>query len=535
MDEHEHINFLKPKAEIIAPEVPPPIPVRRRRLAPWMKLVLFGLAILFVGGFLFSYGIARTSPSDLDGAHSLFGSLRRLIGANDRTSGAADDDRINILLLGIGGAGHDGGQLTDTMILGSFKPSTKELGMISVPRDLTVNVPGYGNQKINAVNAYAEMKTSGSGLKASADIINTILGEEVDYTVRVDFKGFEEIIDAIGGVDVYVDKSFTDYQYPILGMEDATCGYVAPETDAEGNPIEGTGSAEVASGSPYGCRYEVLRFTEGQTHMTGETALKYTRSRHGNNGSGSDFDRAARQQKVLLAFKDKALSLGVLLNPGKLQNIVNVVRKNVSTDMSALDMIQMAKYANDISLDKLANHVIDGKSGLVFDSYYGNAYVLLPRKSDWSELHALADNIFIKEEGSNVVMGSAAPVMPSINVEIQNGTAQSGLAGQTAQLLQSSGYGVAAIGNAPEKTWKKTTIFDLSEGKKDTELAALKDYLNADVVMTAGGAVRAEALAPSSILDKEQLAAMTTTENIDFLIILGDNFGQLVFSGSYAP
>ncbi len=541
MDDHDHIDFLRPKSEIIAPATPVQPPPKKPRVAPWMKLAFFAGAIVITGGFLFSYGIARTTPSDIDDAHTLFGSLRRLITSNDRQTDAAADDRINVLLLGIGGAGHDGAQLTDTMIFGSFKPSTSELGMISIPRDLVVTIPGRGYSKINAVNAYAEQKKNGSGLEATTETVNGMLGQTIDYTIKVDFNGFEKIIDAIGGVDVYVDTSFTDYEYPVNGMEDASCSSASVANSDERTRDENSisSSSEVSSntdtgseeGSPYGCRYEVLSFTQGSTHMTGATALKYARSRHGNNGEGSDFARAARQQKILLAVKEKTLSLGVLLNPGKLQQIVSVIQKHISTDMTAWDMLQLAKYIDDISLEKLAMHVIDGSGGLAYSSFIdGLGYVVLPKKDDWSDFQSLAQHIFTPDEQGVTTPTIATTVVPTIAVEIQNGTSQAGLAAQTAQLLASSGYDVITIGNAIDRTVTQTTIYDFTDGQKDSELAMLKDYLNAKVIMTAAGAVRAEDISPDTITETETLTLLKTGEDIDFLIILGENFGKLVFN-----
>jgi LCP family protein required for cell wall assembly len=532
MHEHESVDFLKPQREFSPQNEPVSHEPTHKKPRYGLRLSLFALAISVLGVGIFSYGIAHTSPSEIEGGRSFFTSLRHLVGANDRSTDAAADDRINVLLLGIGGAGHAGAELTDTMILGSFKPSTGEVGMISIPRDLTLLVQGHGYTKINAVNAYAEQDAPGSGIEAITETVESIMDETIDYTVKVDFSSFSEIIDAIGGIDVYVETAFTDYQYPIHGMEDAVCTSATPTTEESNDESEEPSSPSTQSG--YGCRYEVLSFTEGITHMNGESALKYARSRKGNNGEGSDFARAARQQKVLLAWKEKALSLGVLLNPGKLQNIVDVVRNNVTTNMTVWDMMSLAKYADKVKTDAIASHVIDASSGLVYNSYLGNAYVLWPRKEDWSEFKQLADNIF-SSSGSSTTLSTApqsAP-LPSVTVEIQNGTKQVGLASQTAQLLQSSGYGISAIGNATNTNWTTTTIFDFTGGKKDKELAALKDYLNADIVMTSAGALVAKEIAPDAIWEATSIESYRTETSADFVVILGENSGTLVMSSSY--
>ncbi len=507
MADNDGIDFLSPthssettssqrEASLAKPVTPQQKP--GSRLSPAVKLAVFGVAILFVGGFLLSTGVAQNVPNDNSDNLSFFNSLRRLITPDVLLTSNPEDDRINLLLLGIGGAGHDGPELTDTIIFGSFRPSTKEVGLISIPRDLTVEIEGYGYRKINHVNALAELEKRGSGQEASAHTIGTILGQEVHHTVKVDFNGFEEIIDALGGVDVYVERSFTDLSYPL---------------------DDGLGT--VTS----------LYFIAGWQHLDGATALAYARSRHGTNGEGSDFARAARQQKILLAVKDKALSLGVLLNPTKLNRIAGVIRDNVKTDLSVWDMIKLAKYIPDIEADKITNHVLDTQSGLLYETSINGAYVILPYKEDWSELHELATNIFTPQEDGFVFTNSPIPEpqSPAVIVEIQNGTMVTGLAGQTALILESSGYTVQTVDNATERNWTQTTIYDFTDGEKDEELAALKEYLNASVVMSTEGFIKATAVVPESIVQAGTgYDLVTSEEDVDFLIILGQDAANLV-------
>lgn len=509
-DDNEGIDFLspthKPSSEegfshqTIGPQKTPA--PRGRRFSPVVKLGLFGFAILLVGGFLLSTGVARSGTDDSGDNLSFLNSLRRLVSTPVvNLPGSNEDDRLNILLLGVGGSGHEGPELTDTMIFGSFKPDTKEVGMISIPRDLTVEIPGYGYRKINAVNVYAELNNPGSGLETTSTTVEEILGEDVDYTVKVDFDGFEEIIDAIGGVDVYVERSFVDTTYPV---------------------DDGLGSVKT------------LSFTEGWTHMDGETALEFARSRHGTNGEGSDFARAARQQKILMAVKEKTLSLGVLLNPGKLNRIIGTIRDNLTTDMSVWDMVKYAKYIPDIESDKIASHVLDYQSGLVYETTINGAYVLLPYEDDWSGFHALADNIFATDAASNRNTSGTAvapPTVPSVVLEIQNGTTVTGLAGQTALLLESSGYTVDTVDNAADRSWGKTTIYDFTDGEKDVELAALKEYLGASVIMSTKGFMKAKAVVPDEVYPNGAgQEYVTSGVDIDFLIILGQDATSLVLS-----
>ncbi len=510
MSNQDTVNFLKPKDDLPANTLNKSgtstnlevSPVRVRRLQPGLtvraKLVLFGFAILATGSFLLATGITSTASTEQTENLSFLASLKRLVAAGDKPITGQNNDRVNFLLLGIGGSGHDGAELTDTIIFGSLQPSSQAVGLLSIPRDLNVDVANYGYRKINNVNAFAESEKRGSGPQATAAVVADILNQEVHYTIKVDFSGFEKIINDLGGIDVYVEREFTDTTYPL----DDSLGGV-----------------------------EIINFTQGWTHMDGETALKFARSRHGSGSEGSDFARAARQQKILLAVKDKALSLGVLLNPAKLNRILNTIQNNVDTNLTLWEMIRFAKYIPDITSDNIAMHVLDNRSGLLYDGNYNGAYVLLPYEEDWSELQALAQNIFaptIATPSSVTTTRVAAPNL-QVSVEIQNGTATTGLASQTAQLLESSGFTVTTVGNAVDRATPLTIIYDLSDGKKDVELAILKDYLKAQVYMSTQGYLAAQAVVPDLVLPQSPgLELVTSKQDIDFLIILGQDSTNLV-------
>lgn len=469
----------------------------RAKIGSVTKLLSLGAVILIAAGAFAGTRIAQTTAEEPQAANgfSLFSSLRRLVTAPDKALSGEDSDRINVLLLGIGGAGHEGPELTDTMIFASYKPSTNDVGMISIPRDLTVNIPGYGYRKINAVNALAEMNESGSGMTAAANTMQDIFGQSVDYTIKVDFGGFEDIINDVGGIDVYVDTAFTDNTYPL----DDDLGSV-----------------------------ETISFVQGWTVMDGKTALQYARSRHGDNGEGSDFARAARQQKILLALKDKALSLNVLLNPAKLNKILSTIRENVHTDMNIWEMMRLAEYIPKINRQAIVMRVLNADPGSsLYSTMINGAYVILPRNEDWSDLKLIAANIFEKTDIATS-QSAALPEKPSatddVRIEIQNGTSTTGLAARTAELLQSSGFTIAVVSNAAVRTYAKTMIFDYTNGKKAEELASLQKYLDADVVMTPQGYLSSDAVVPDSLGSVPD----RTGADIDFLIIIGENGMDLV-------
>ncbi|MBI1908370.1 LCP family protein [Candidatus Uhrbacteria bacterium] len=499
MSDQHTVDFLQKKYEI-----PTEREVRAKVSRSGRYIAMF-LAVTAVVGTFFSYRIAQITHGDETdvGNLSFFSTFTsgfsRLVGSGDKPVAGEADDRINFLLMGIGGAGHDGPQLADTMIFGSFKPSTHELGMLSIPRDLYVSIPGYGNGKINHANAYGEQKGDGEGIKLASDVVETVTGQPIHYAVRVDFNGFEKLIDELGGIDVYVENSFTDAQYP----------------EYEGSPT-----------------YITVSFERGWTHMDGETALQFARSRHGNNGEGTDFARGARQQKILLAVKDKALSAGVLLNPAKLTRLLDTLNDHIDTNLTFWEMVKLAKYAPNVDTNAITMQVLDTSPESPLYACTGcEAYIILPKADDWSDVHEIAETLFVSDgTASAEIVPATLPDVPAVKVEVQNGTAISGLAYQTAQRLDGSSFEVVTIGNATDRTYARTTIYDLTDGRKSAELASLKEFLGADVIMSHEGWVYADDVVPTALSEDDTPGAdlVTSAEDIDFLIIVGEDAASLV-------
>ncbi|MDO8573641.1 MAG: LCP family protein [Candidatus Daviesbacteria bacterium] len=310
----------------------------------------------------------------------------------------SSDNRVNILLLGIAGGTHDGTNLTDTIMIASYDLTTKDMVLFSVPRDLWL--PSLKN-KANA--AYEIGLLQGNGLGLAKTVIGNILGLPIHYGLRVDFRGFVAVIDAINGIEIEVEKPFDDYLYPIQGKENDLCGNTEKEMDfneedakklnidpgrkkvlitAEGQIA--TDSAEENKGIKYfSCRYEHIGFEKGKMQMSGAVALAFVRSRHGTNGEGSDFARSKRQQKVIEGVRNKLLSLQTLANPQKVTELINILGKSIDTDISIKEMIEFYKLSKQ--LDKLKNFVLDD-SLLIHppSSDYGGAYVLVSQDDDFS-------------------------------------------------------------------------------------------------------------------------------------------------------
>ena len=296
-------------------------------------------------------------------------------------------------MLGYGGAGHDGGYLTDVIKLVNIDPNTHRINVISIPRDLWVPVPVRSDQpewqKINAAYAigmddnYPLKQTQyrgGDGARRLiADVIFDIFGITVDYVAAVDFTGFENLVDRLGGIDVNVPVSFTDQFYPIKGRENDLCG-MSPEQMVEVHEKYSGFELE----KQFECRYERLEFAQGPTKMNGETALKFVRSRHSGE-HGGDFARAARQAAVLEGIKNKALSLKALAN---LPEFWAIYKNYVSTDLTAEAVLAfLAKYP-DVSNYEVKNILLTTDNVLQHLTSSSGAYILSPKAggNNWIEV-----------------------------------------------------------------------------------------------------------------------------------------------------
>lgn len=473
------VNFLEP-------QFPYQGEYKKKMFAIICFCVLFGGTLAgaaWGGGKLF--GTNESTPNSTDElselqAPTVWGRVKSLFTSSNRPLKGYDEDRINIALFGIGGAGHEGSQLTDTILLASIKPSTKQVALISVPRDTAVASPsGYGYQKINEINAYAEMERAGSGAAALTQTLEKFLGVTIPYYVRVDFRGFEKAVDDTGGIDVYVDRPFTDYEFP-----NNTFGY------------------------------RTISFAKGWQHMNGRTALDYARSRHGNNFEGSDFARARRQQKVIVAMRDKLLSGSSVIHPTRFANLLETLNTHVLTNMKFNDLLELYHLAGDLNTDAVTSIVFsDDPASVLYadDSYEG--FYLRPKDPTLKQIHASVQNIF-NEETARAVQGviEQFPLKPepksTARIELQNGTWRPGFAARQKQRLETDGLTVTAIGNAALRPTPRAQIFAAND-KHRTLVEKLKKRYDADEIVNRPPA--------SPDLFETPVAAA------DIIIVLGEN------------
>jgi LCP family protein required for cell wall assembly len=295
-------------------------------------------------------------------------------------------DRVNILLLGIGGGTHEGPNLTDTIIFASIDPKMQQITLVSIPRDLWI--PEL-QAKINTAYAIGKEKRKDGGLTLAKAVVKNVLGQPIDYAIRIDFNGFVKAIDMLGGLEINVDRVLDDYAYPIAGKEDDTCGHTE-EDIADLSMQIATQSATEFEAFP--CRFEHIYFAVGQQHMDGQTALKFVRSRHALGIEGSDFARSKRQEKVISAFKDKVFSVGTILNPVKLVSLYEIFKDSIDTDIRQEeydDFIKLAQKMKEAKIVSVALDFGDPKSkreGLLVNPPMSNEFkgqwVIIPKEGN---------------------------------------------------------------------------------------------------------------------------------------------------------
>jgi len=383
------------------------------------------------------------------GSTSVFEQLKHLATSGNRPLSGEDEGRINIMLLGIGGAQHQGGQLTDTIIIASIDPTGQKLGLFSIPRDLVVPIPGIGWQKINAANAYgtaANPETVGAGPALAKQTIENVTGLEIDYYIKLDFEGFTKMVDALGGIRVDVQVAFTDYEYP-----DENYGY------------------------------EPVHFDAGWQNLTGSRALQYVRSRHGTNGQGTDFSRAARQQQILEALLVRTSALSTLLNPNKLLALSDIVGTHIETDMELWQLFRLYDIGKNIKRDAINQIVLSNSTEglLAVDTNEEGTYLLRPRlgSSDFSEIQAAAQNLL----GPQTVAITRKNQEKILRIVIQNGTLEEGLAAKTSKKLRSSFYRITQISNAQKRDYERTVMYKLSDQISEQDMQLIRQTLNANI------------------------------------------------------
>jgi LCP family protein required for cell wall assembly len=364
---------------------------RRRRssydLAPrWFStkrvVALIATALVLAGGTFAVRTVLGLAHLTRQNPLAVIGDLIGGKGSSSISQANTSLQRINFAFYGYGGPGHDGAYLTDSIMVVSVQPRPSgppAVAEVSIPRDWYVPIElGNGKTAAGRINeAYAD-GVSGEGKLAASDpaagsavanaTLEHLLGIHIDHWVGIDFQAFKAAVDAVGGVDINVSNTFTDYQYPA--------------GECNGQPGQN-------------CKYMTIHFDAGTQHMNGTRALEFSRSRHSNdNGEGSDFARSRRQQLVVAALKQKVASLGGL---GNLPDLLNSLGGNVVTDLHVNDLEALYSLLKDVDT-KSIQHVSFDDTNFLYECGYpancGAAYIYA-HDSSYGDIAHYMQNIFV--------------------------------------------------------------------------------------------------------------------------------------------
>lgn len=359
------------------------------------KIIFITLGILIlVGGIVFWKAGSILNKVSTEGG--LFSSIAKsLPGVPDELDGEKEG-RINILLLGMRGENvPGGGLLADTIMVVSIKPLEKKVSMVSIPRDLHVTVPGENyNQKINYVYFHGEEKEkNGGGIKEMKQIVSEISGQQIHYAITINFKGFEQLVDAIGGVKIKLEQPFTE---PLQFHEEKVCdgekgGVFTVKTGKFQYKKDDNGKIVAAYPLCYNSSEEcggVFSLPSGEQNLDGKKALCYVRSRV----TSSDFDRARRQQQVLSEIKKTAFSASTLVDFSKVNDILNSLGDNTKTDLEGWEMKKLFDIYKEMGDTLTVNQKVleNSQEGLLY-SHEGDerGYILIPIGDNYDKIKAL--------------------------------------------------------------------------------------------------------------------------------------------------
>lgn len=417
---------------------PMTLDAKKRKRKKIKRIVLSVVLLLVLGTGVFFGAKAYIAVKKIfaeggDGILNLWG------GDQGQALRADSNGRTNVLILGVGDEGHAGATLSDTNIIVSLNSSDKKVAMFSVPRDLYVEIPKNGYAKINSANAYGEQnKYPGGGMALAKETFEKTFNTQIHYVVRVDFSGLEEAVDALGGVTIDVENAFCDYNYPVERKGDKS----------------------------------TICFDKGQVQMNGARALQYSRSRHALGPEGSDFARSKRQQKVMVAIKEKALSTNTVFNAKKVVDLLTALSQHVKVEppLQIGELTRAYDLSKQIDASKIINRNFDNSvQGLLIDnSSTAAGYTLRPRTGNFKEIQAVIKNIFeiskYRDEKASII--------------ILNGTWNTGAAQRLSDDLKAQGFNVVSTGSADTKNYTKSEIIDFSGGKKPATIKALEDKLD---------------------------------------------------------
>ncbi len=300
--------------------------------------------------------------------------------------------------------------MADTIMVASIEPKENKVALISIPRDLYVDNPVWGNKtKINAVYAAGEENGKKQGIEEMEKVVGDIAGIPIHYTVSINFKGFTDLVDALGGITIHLSEPFSE---PQQFHESQVCDsyvYTVPTKPPQyqykyHTRTDGTRVIVKAYPLCYNSNEECggnFSLPAGDNQLNGAKALCYARSRY----TSSDFERAKRQQIVIQQIKERALSIGTLADFGKVNAIMNALGDNVRTDMEPWEMEHLFSIYQKISNPQLYQRVLENSNeGLLYTppETPEAGYILLPQGDNYDKIRSLFRDIFTMPAQSDI-------------------------------------------------------------------------------------------------------------------------------------
>jgi len=434
----------------------------------WSLIIFFSVSAVTAGLFLWqaSNTLSNITDENETTRHSFVKTITTLTKSESYKSlKGFSDGRINILLLGRANTHKSGKNLTDTIMLVGIDTTSYKVSLLSLPRDLLIKNKDFYT-KINAL--YQIGLKNNVGADYIIKTVEDVTGQNVHYYFVLDFEGFIKIIDTLGGINIDVPRHIKDTRYPGPGYS-----------------------------------YETFEVWPGLQKMDGETALKYARTRH--DDIEGDFGRAKRQQQVMLATRNRAFSLGTILNPFKINEILTTLGEHLHTNIKPDEISAFIALIKKVDTQHITNIVVDAwKPGslLISAHYYnsgGGMSGLVPRIGNYTQIQELAKNIFsldkIKERKKEIK--NENPTITLVNT-----TKDSSLTNKIKQTLQSLGFdNIKIAGSQPFSTQPVTTVIDTTQLSKPFSLDELIKKL------------------PAQKISKENL----NTYDTDFIIFVGND------------
>lgn len=441
-------------------------PEQRKITGKRVGLVLGVMVLLIVGwlGLKFLYNTQR-----------LFGGNPFSILTSSKLKGESTG-RVNILLAGNSAddPGHQGGTLTDSIMIMSVDTKNDNAFMLSIPRDLYVTVPGYGHQKINTVypvgekTKFSQSGYADGGMGLLEKTIKQDFGITAHYYALVNYNALRDAVNAVGGVDITIQSN-------------------DPRGLYDPNKDWSTGGL-------------LVKLSNGDHHLNGQQALNLARARGDSSRSygfaNSDFTRAEHQRQLMLAIRSKATSAGVLSNPIRLSKLFDSVGANVDTDMTlgnARRLYDVTKELKGSKIQSIGLNDVNGKNLLKNYRTPRGESALIPEAGldDFSDIQRFIQRI----TSSNLLLREDADVV------VLNGTSHNGLAARESDNIQEKNMSVSKVADADSENYTQTLIIDLSNGGKPNTKKALQTMYQGSRVTTVN--------------------PFGTKYNVDFIVVVG--------------